>query len=203
MGDYKNEKDIERAISIGFLKSKSDGHGFDPIIASGKNAATLHYTKNNQSLNKDSLVLLDIGTKVNGYASDISRVWSIGGKPSKRQQEIWQACLDIQETAFSLLKPGVMMREYQKQVEKQANTIFKKLGCSMAGKPFPHGFSHFLGFDVHDAGDYTVPLEKGMVITVEPGIYLTDEGIGVRVEDDVLITEKGIKILSQHIPKVL
>ena len=95
------------------------------------------------------------------------------------------------------------IREYQKQLEAEAEKVFKRLGCSMAGKPFPHGFSHFLGLDPHDAGLYHEPLVPGSVITVEPGIYLPDEGIGVRVEDNVLITENGIQILSKNIPKLL
>jgi Xaa-Pro aminopeptidase len=201
LDSYSTEKDVERALSAGFLLNGGDGHSFHPIVANGKHAATIHYEKNNAKL-EDGLLLMDVGTSVNGYASDISRTWAIG-KPTPRQQEIWAACLEIQEKGFAMLRPGIMMHEYQKQLEAEADKVFRRLGCSMAGQPFPHGFSHFLGLDPHDAGIYDEPLIEGSVVTVEPGIYLQDEGIGVRVEDDVLITKNGIEILSKSIPKVL
>jgi Xaa-Pro aminopeptidase len=200
---YAREGEAQRALSAEFLRLGSDKHAFEPIVASGANAAIIHYEKSHSQLRKLDLVLFDVGADYGGYAADVSRVYSIGKAPSARQKEIWQACLDIQQYAFSLLKPGVLLRDYQKKVEEKANSIFLKLNCSMADKPFPHGISHFLGLDPHDAGLYEEPLVEGCVITVEPGIYLPDEGIGVRVEDDVLITKTGIRILSDSIPKLL
>ncbi len=201
LNSFNNEKDIERALSAAYYSRGADGHAFQPIIANAKNAATIHYEKNNAKL-QEGLILLDVGAQYAGYASDISRTWSIGA-PSERQQELWSACLEIQEYAIALLGPGVTIREYQKKTEAFAEKQFKKLKCSMASKPFPHGFSHFMGIDVHDAGLYDEPLVPGSVITVEPGIYLPDEGIGMRVEDNVLITENGVEILSKNIPKLL
>ncbi len=200
--NMKNEHDIAKKLNAEFYQH-ADGHSFSPIIAGGKNAATIHYESNDAPLNSKELVLVDVGASFEGYAADISRVWSIGGKPSQRQQDIWQACLAIQEKAFQLLKPGVFLREYQETVEKEVERQCQMLKCSMAGKKYPHGFSHFMGIDVHDAGDYASQLGEGMVLTVEPGIYLADEGIGVRVEDDVVITKSGIKNLSASIPKTL
>lgn len=201
LSEFKNEGEVEKALTAAYYINGADGHAFQPIVASGKNAAIIHYEKNNAQL-KDGLILLDVGAQYAGYASDISRTWSIGA-PTKRQQELWDVCLDIQKYAMGLLGPGVKIREYQKQVEAYAEKQFKRLKCSMAGKPFPHGFSHFMGLDVHDAGLYEEPLMPGSVITVEPGIYLPDENIGVRVEDNVLITETSIEILSKNIPKLL
>ncbi len=199
---FQTEKDVERALSAGFLLRGGDGHSFSSIVASGKNAATIHYEKNSSHIATDSLLLIDIGINYRGYASDIARAWSIGTL-SERQKDIYQATLELQNKAFNMIKPGINLREYQEAMDLEADKVFKKLKCSMAGKKFPHGFSHFLGLDAHDAGDYDAPLAEGSVITVEPGIYLPDEGIGVRVEDDVLITRNGIKNLSVNIPRTL
>lgn len=203
LSSFKTEKDLERWLIAQFYQHGADGEAFTSIIAGGKNAATIHYEENNAPLEENDLVLLDVGAKVDGYAADISRTWAIGGSPSKRQSELWDACLDIQAYALSQLKAGVIIREYQKDVENYALKVLKKLNCSMADKPFPHGFSHHLGLDVHDAGVYDEPLPEGAVITVEPGIYLPNEGIGMRVEDNILITKNGYKNLSENIPKVV
>ena len=197
-----SEKDIERVLSARFHEY-ADGHCFKPVIAAGKNAATIHYEKNDAPLRSKDLVLLDVGAQYQGYAADISRVWAVSGTPTPRQKDIWNACLAIQQKAFSLLKPGVYLKEYQEKVEQEVKRQCRALKCSMAGKKFPHGFSHFMGLDVHDAGDYMAQLQENVVLTVEPGIYLPDEGIGVRVEDDVMVTKSGIEILSKHIPQTL
>jgi len=200
---YENEKDIERAITAGFYSNGGDGHSFDPIIASGGNAATIHYVDNDSRLIAKDLLLVDVGARLNGYTSDISRTWSLNGTPSKRQQEVVAACLDIQEAGIAMLKPGAYLKDVQAKLSDYAKDAFKKLECSMQDKPFPHGFSHYMGIDVHDAGDYTEPLVPGVVLTMEPGIYLSDEGIGVRIEDDILITGDGAENLSEMIPKLL
>jgi Xaa-Pro aminopeptidase len=197
---FTTEKDIERAISAGFFAAGADGHAYEPIVASGKNASIIHYNKNNQPLKNKELVLLDVGAQVDGYAADISRNWAVG-KPTNRQQEIWSAVIELQDEAFSLLKPGVLLRGYQETMEARAAKMLERLGKSP--RQFPHGFSHFLGLDVHDTGDYAAPLVPGSVLTVEPGFYFPDEGIGVRVEDNILITEKGYTNLSVKIPKLL
>jgi Xaa-Pro aminopeptidase len=197
---FKTEKDIERAISSGFFANGGDGHGYEPIIGSGINASILHYNKNADLLYDNALVLLDVGAIYAGYSADISRAWSVGIL-SDRQREVYDAVCELQDKAFSLLGPGVKMREYQIEMEKYAFKKMRQIGIKI--DQYPHGFSHFLGLDVHDAGDYDSPLLPNSVITVEPGIYLSDEGIGVRIEDDILITENGIKNLSKNIPRML
>lgn len=200
MASFQNEKDIERFISSEFYKNGADGHAYEPIIAGGVNAATIHYQSNNAQLDKERLLLLDVGASCDGYAADISRTWAMV-KPTKRQEEIYDAVAELQQIAFTKLKPGVLLREYQHEMEEEAAKMRKKLGKDES--PFPHGFSHFLGLDVHDAGDYAAPLQPDMVLTVEPGFYFADESIGVRIEDNVRITKTGIEVLSKQIPRVL
>ena len=200
LGHFKTEKDLERAISSGFFARAADGHGYEPIVASGKNACVLHYNKNTDVLHNNSLVLLDVGALSDGYSADISRVWAVGTHTDK-QKAVYYAVCDIQDKAFSILGPGTKLREYQKEMEGYAFKAMKKLGLET--DIYPHGFSHFLGLDVHDAGDYDAPLALGSVITVEPGVYLHSEGVGVRIEDNILITENGIKNMSIGIPRSL
>jgi len=200
LGQFKTEKELERALSSGFFARGGDGHGYEPIVASGKNACVLHYNKNTDELHNNELILLDVGALSDCYSADISRVWSLG-KPTDKQITVYEAVRELQDKAFSILGPGVKIREYQKEMEAHAFTSMKKLGLKI--DVYPHGFSHFLGLDVHDAGDYDSPLSPGSVITVEPGIYLAQDGVGVRIEDDVLITENGIKNLSIGISRTL
>lgn len=202
LSEYNTEQEIYRKLTIEFLKNGGDEHGFAPIIASGANAAIIHYKKNSATVKKNEMLLLDVGVKKQKYASDISRTWSIG-KPTKRQKDIHKAVVDIQDYALSLLKPGVYLKDYQKDVEQMINQKMKKLDISNADEKFPHGISHFLGLDIHDSGDYNSPITEGSVLTVEPGIYVPDEGIGVRIEDNVLVTKNGIEILSKNIPREL
>jgi Xaa-Pro aminopeptidase len=199
---FQNESDVERQLTIEFYARQAEGHGYEPIVASGGNAATIHYNKNNVAITNNSLLLLDVGAKYAGYSADISRTWATR-KPSKRQAEVHRAVLDLQDKALSLLKPGTVLKEYQKKMEKHAKEAMQKLHCSNAAEKYPHGFSHFLGLDVHDAGDYDSPLEEGMVLTVEPGIYIPEEAIGVRIEDNIVITKDGIINLSSAISRDL
>lgn len=205
---YKNEYQIEADLTFSFRNLGSNGHAFDPIVAGGSNACIVHYMKNNQSIHTNDLVLLDVGADVNGYAADISRTYSRGAI-TKRQKQIQSAVCDVQDYAFSVLKPGVLLREYEQQVRNYMGEKLRVLGLiktiddTEIEKYFPHKTSHFLGFDVHDLGDYDRPLEPGVVITVEPGIYINDEGIGVRIEDDVVVTERGIKIMTQSLSRDL
>lgn len=197
---YTTEKEVENAITAGFFSRNSQGHAYQPIIASGINASIIHYQTNNDRVKNNELLLLDVGAKVDGYAADISRTWSIG-KTTKRQEELYNVILELQDTAFSLLKPGISLKDYQLRMEKQAKSAFAKVGVVI--ERYPHGFSHFLGLDVHDAGVYDEPLKEGSVLTVEPGIYIPKERIGIRVEDNVLVTKNGIQNLSESIPKML
>ncbi len=204
---YSYEYQLEAEISRGFRR-RGAGHAFESIVASGEQACTLHNVANSGKLAADELVLMDIGAEVEHYAADITRTIS-RGKPSKRQQAVHAAVIDIQKFAFDLLKPGVLMKEYEQQVEDYMGEKLRELGLiktinhKNVRKFYPHATSHFLGLNVHDVGDYERPLEPGTVLTVEPGIYIKDEGIGVRIEDDILITQKGIKILSNKLPSTL
>ena len=206
--DYAYEYEVEAVLSRGFLFQGAQGHAFDPIVAGGKNACIIHYEQNNSPIDKKTLLLLDVGAQYNQYAADISRTYSVN-EPSKRQLQIHNAVLEVQDYALSLLQPGVMLNEYEQQVTQYMGEKLRSLGLiknvvdSEIRKYFPHATSHFLGYDVHDVGDYSRPLEPGVVLTVEPGIYVADEGIGIRIEDDVLITSTGAERLTSDLSRDL
>lgn len=205
---YKSEFEIEAAISNGFNIRGATGSAWVPIVANGKNACTIHSIAKRTALNRKGLLLLDVGAEVSNYSADISRTYSLD-QPTKRQEIVFAAVLDVQDFALSKLKPGVVIKEYEKLVEQYMGEKLRELGViktiesKEVRKYYPHATSHFLGLDTHDVGDYTRPLEPGMVLTVEPGIYLPKEGIGVRIEDDVLITKTGHKVLSAALPRTL
>ncbi|HSX47459.1 MAG TPA: Xaa-Pro aminopeptidase [Patescibacteria group bacterium] len=208
-----NKYDFEYQIEAELFKSiRSQGlkrFAYDPIIASGKNACIIHYSSNESKLNKSQLLLIDVGAEVDNYSADITRTISISKKPNQRQLQVFNAVIEIQQFAFSILKPGVIIKEYETQIENFVHDKLAKLNLiksknkKQIRKYYPHLTSHFLGLNVHDVGEYSKPLKENMVLTVEPGIYINEEGIGIRIEDDVLITKNGYKILSQNLPKTL
>ncbi len=206
--DYEHEYEVEADITAGFRKRGALGHSFTPIVASGQNACTIHYLANNALLDKKAFLLLDVGAEVDQYAADISRTFCLDA-PTKRQRQVYEAVKSVQTYAMGLLKPGVLIKEYEKQVEAFMGEKLRELGLIKSAEHeairqyYPHATSHHLGLDAHDAADYERPLEPDMVITVEPGIYIPEEGIGVRIEDDVLITEAGLKVLSKALPTEL
>lgn len=201
LGKYDYERDIETEIIVDFKKQRSQP-AFPSIIASGKNACTIHYEGYDSKLNDKELLLIDIAAEVSHYSSDIARTLGRIDKLSKRQKQVFNAVAEVQNFAFSLLKPGIIPKEYESQVEHHMGEKLRELGLiktidrDSVRKYFPTLTSHFLGLDTHDIGDYSLPLEENMIITVEPGIYIPEEAIGVRIEDDVLITKTGIKNLS-------
>ncbi len=203
------EYQVEAALSYGFRKRGSDGHAYDPIVAGGLNSCTLHYCQNNSRLNHGELVLIDAGSQVNRYAADISRTYSVSGEPSKRQKQIHSAVMEVRQFALDHLKPGITIRENEKLVEQFMGEKLRSLGLirnvehDEIRKYYPHATSHFLGLDVHDGGDYERALEPGVVLTVEPGIYIEEESIGIRIEDDVLITDDGNVVMSAKLPHEL
>ncbi|HKU18672.1 MAG TPA: Xaa-Pro peptidase family protein [Candidatus Saccharimonadales bacterium] len=207
LAKYTYEYEIEADITRGFRRRGAEGHGFSPIVAGGLRACTMHHISNDATLASDELVVLDVGAAVTHYMADITRTISLNGKPSRRQQQIHEAVCDAQDYAYGLLKPGIMQREYEKEMEHFVGEKLRELGLIKSitsedvRKFFPHRTSHFLGLDAHDAGDYDEPLRPGTVLTVEPGIYVQGEAIGVRIEDDVLITETGCEILSSKLPR--
>jgi Xaa-Pro aminopeptidase len=205
---YSFEYELEAQITRGFRRRGAAGHAFEPIVAGGERACTLHNVANNGVLAADELVILDVGAEVGHYAADITRTVNLGA-PSRRQRAVHAAVLETQRFAFGLLRPGVLLKDYEQQIEQYMGEKLRELGLiktishEAVRKFYPHSTSHFLGLNVHDVGDYERPLEPGMVITVEPGIYIPKEGIGVRIEDDVLITPKGIKILTDKLSREL
>ena len=181
--------------------------GFEPIVASGVNSTILHYSQNNCKIDKNDLVLLDLGAQHNNYSADISRTFPINGKFTKRQKAVYEAVLDVQKQIINYAKPGLSLQDLQqgtiklikkklvslKLIEDEDNNSFRKY--------YMHSISHHLGLDTHDLADKYAKLEAGNVITVEPGIYIKEEKIGVRIEDDILITDNGCRVLSEMIPK--
>ncbi len=206
LGDFTYEYQIDAAITHAFL-SHNAKHAYGAIIASGGNATILHYMDNNAKLSQDDLVLLDVGAEVENYAADITRVFAVGD-PTERQTSVHQAVIEAQKDVFELLKPGISIKQLETKTQIIMETYLRGLSLlPKKGKTvrdyYPHAISHFLGLDVHDMGDYHAPLKPGMVITVEPGIYISEENIGIRIEDNVLITENGYEVMSNDLPRSL
>jgi len=200
-----NERELESLFEFSVKNSGSKGISFNTIAASGKNATVLHYEDNNCLIQAGNLVLTDLGALSNEYAADITRTYPANGKFSERQKQFYQLVLNVNETIITSIKPGVMLSELNALATDMLAEGMIKLGKikekSEISKYYYHGIGHFLGLDVHDVGTYTKPLEPGVVITVEPGIYVSEEGIGIRIEDNVLVTETGRENLSKQIIK--
>ena len=205
---YHYEYELEADITRGFRFGGASGHSFEPIVAGGKRACTLHNVANTAPLITGELIVCDVGAEVSHYAADITRTVA-KGKPSPRQQAVYQAVFESQQYALELLKPGVKLHGYEQKVAKfvgqqlQQLGLIKTLDMESIRHYFPHATSHFMGLNVHDVGDYEQPLKAGSVITCEPGIYIPEEGIGARLEDDVLITPAGTQVLSSGCRKEL
>ncbi len=203
---YSYEYELEADVAAGFRRRGATGHSFEPIVAGGERACTLHNVANNSRLAKDQIVVIDVGAEYDHYAADITRTIALQ-QPTDRQQAVYDSVLATQEYAFGLIEPGITMRRFEEQVftfiarELRGLKLIKRKDDARTF--FPHATSHFLGLNVHDVGDYEQPLQAGIVMTVEPGIYIPEEGIGVRIEDDVLVTESGIKVLSSSLPRKL
>ena len=199
------EYQVEAEITYHYLNNGCRRHGFDPIVASGENATILHYVKNDNVLKKGDLLLIDTGGEYKMYSGDITRVYPVNGKFSDRQKECYQAVLDVNMAFIRELKPGCSWDELYRRADEIAGEIYYQSGFiddpRKHLKVMYHKIGHFLGLDIHDVGKPDVPMEPGTVITVEPGLYLPDEGIGIRIEDNVLLTETGCTVLSDNIPR--
>lgn len=208
LSTYTHEYEVEADFTHYFRSRGATGHAYDPIVAGGVNACTLHYGANAAGLKKGSLLLLDIGARIHGYAADITRTYAVG-KLTKRQQDIHARVAEAQAQIIELLAPELSVESYQQQVDvimQKALIDLKLIKDERDDKYrtyFPHAISHGLGVDVHDALGRPRYLQPGMVLTVEPGIYVPEEGIGVRIEDDILITEKGHRNLSRKLARDL
>ena len=203
---YQNEREISAEIDYLYAK-RGLKPSFRQIIAGGKNAVTLHYGRNDSPVNPSEILLMDIGASLSHYCSDLTR--SVTTKPTKRQQAVYDAVLQVREFALKMLRPGIQLPNYEGAISHYMGEKLRELGLikiidePSVRKYYPHNTSHFLGIDVHDEGDFQEPLKAGMVITVEPGIYIPEENIGIRIEDDVLITQAGNKVLSERLSREL
>ena len=199
------EYELEAMLRYEILKKGFNHLGFRPIIASGINAATLHYEHNNSKIGENDLILLDVGAACNNYSADITRTFPVAGKFTKRQRAVYKEVLNINKKIIKMIKPGIGLVELnQKTIELIQEALIRlKLIKKKEDyrKYYMHSVSHHLGMDTHDLGARDSVLKEGNVITVEPGIYISEEKIGVRIEDDILVTKKGSKNLSQNIPK--
>jgi Xaa-Pro aminopeptidase len=189
------------------LNKQHSKEAFDTIIASGKHATILHYIDNDDDIPNHALVLCDLGAQFKHYNADITRTYPASGKFTDRQKALYQLVLDVNQEMIAWIKPGKSFAEFkalgkEKLAEKALNIglIREKEDIS---KYYYHGLGHHLGLDVHDPCDYDMPLKEGMVLTVEPGIYIEEEGIGIRIEDDILVTKDGYENLSKAIPKTI
>ncbi|MDP4760331.1 MAG: aminopeptidase P N-terminal domain-containing protein [Crocinitomicaceae bacterium] len=198
------EYEIEAELAHEFLRNRSKGFAYTPIVASGKNACVLHYIENNQQCQDGDVILLDVGAEYANYSSDLTRCLPVNGRFTARQKAVYNAVLHVKNEAQKLLVPGTIMAEYHKQVGALMEEQLVGLGLiSMEDiktqnpdwpaykKYFMHGTSHFLGLDTHDVGIWHEPISAGMVFTCEPGIYIPAEGLGIRLEDDLVVQSSG------------
>jgi Xaa-Pro aminopeptidase len=207
------ENEIEAEIIHEFLRNRSAGPAYSSIIASGDRARTLHYVANDAQCLDGEMVLMDFGAEYGGYAADLTRTVPVSGRFTKRQKDVYNACLAIHRHCRSILKPGITILEYHDRVGDEATKQFLKLGLVSKAdvknedpenrayrRYLYHGISHHLGVDVHDLGTKTEPLKPGMVLTIEPGIYIEEEKTGVRIENNVWLTKGGSVDLMEDIP---
>lgn len=197
------EYEVEAEITYEFIRNGANGHGYAPIVAGGKNACFLHYIENDKKCRKGDLLLMDIGAEYANYSADLSRTVPVGGKFTKWQKRLYNAVLSVMKEIKKLYIPGSTINDINDAANQLLEAEMIKLGLFTADdvenqnpnqplykKYFMHGVSHFLGLDVHDVGLKTVPFEPGMILTCEPGIYIFEEGTGIRIENDILITDK-------------
>ncbi len=207
------EYEIEAELMHEFLRNRSRGFAYTPIIASGLNATVLHYIENNQECKAGDVILMDVGAEYANYASDMTRAVPVSGKFTPRQKEVYNAVLKVHRESAKLLRPGVYLHEYHKEVGKLMESELLNLGLLDKAdiqnqdpnwpaykKYFMHGTSHFIGLDVHDVGLWHEPIQVGNAFTVEPGIYIREENLGIRLENDFVITKDGLHDMMGHIP---
>ena len=207
------EYEVEAEIIHEYISKRATGHSFYPIVASGASACVLHYIENNRVCKDGDLLLVDTGAEYANYAGDMTRTIPVNGRFSKRQKEVYNACLRVMKQAREMMVTGTHIDALHREVLKVMEGELVGLGLltrhdiknqnpahPAAKKYFPHGTSHFIGLDVHDEGHRFVPFQPGMVLSCEPGIYIPAEGIGVRIENDILITEQGPVDLTANVP---
>lgn len=207
------EYEIEAEFVHEFVRNGSRGFAYEPIIASGANSCVLHYIENNKVCKSGDVLLLDVGAEYANYNADMTRTIPVSGKFTKRQKDVYNAVLRVKRAAYKLLRPGTVYFDYHKEVQKVMESELLKLKLidktdiknqkperPVVIKYFMHGTGHHLGLDVHDTGNMFDKMKEGMVWTVEPGIYIKEEGLGIRLENNVVITKSGVQDLMKHIP---
>ena len=207
------EYEIEADITQEFLRNRATGHAYGAIIASGDRARTLHYEENNAECKSGELLLMDFGAEYGNYNADLTRTIPVSGKFTKRQKEVYNACLAVHDHGKKILKPGLMFPDYVKSINEEMERQLLKIGLITEEdikkqdpdnpafrKYFYHGVTHFLGLAVHDVGSYTDEIKEGMLFTVEPGIYIEEEKMGIRIENNIWITKNGNKDLFKDMP---
>jgi len=207
------EYEIEAEVQHQFLKQRGTGPAYGSIIASGDRARTLHYVENNKECKNGELILMDFGAEYGNYCADLTRTVPVNGKFTRRQKTVYNACLHLHLYAATILKPGISIIDYTEKVGDEATVVFQKIGLLKKSeiknenpndrayrRYLYHGISHHLGIDVHDLGTRTAPVKAGMVFTIEPGIYIEEEQMGIRIENNFWITKNGNKDLMKHIP---
>ncbi len=207
------EYEIEAEIYHSFLSQRATGPAYHSIIASGDNARVLHYVDNSRECKAGDLLLMDFGAEYGNYCADLTRTVPVSGKFTRRQKTVYNACLHLHQYAASILKPGISIIDYTEKVGDEATVVFQKIGLLKKSdiknedpanrayrKYLYHGISHHLGIDVHDLGTRTEPIKAGMVFTIEPGIYIEEEQMGIRIENNFWITKNGNKDLMKNIP---
>jgi len=207
------EHEIEAEITHEFLRNRATRHAYDCIIASGDRARVLHYVENNQVCKDGELILMDFGAEYGNYCADLTRTIPVNGKFSKRQKEVYNAVLDVHNFAKKILKPGISIVDYTAKVCVEMEKQLLKIGLLTKNdiknqdpenpayrKYFYHGVTHHLGIDVHDVGTRVLPVKEGMLFTIEPGIYIEEEQMGIRIENNVWITKTGSTDLFKNIP---
>ena len=207
------EYEVEAEYLHEFVRKGSRGFAYTPIVASGANACVLHYIENSAVCQEGDVLLMDVGAEYGNYASDMTRCLPVSGRFTDRQRKVYDAVLSVMRDATKLLRPGVSLHEYHKQVGELMTEQLLVLGLidqhdvakqnpawPAYKKYFMHGTSHFIGLDVHDVGLWHEPIRAGHVFTVEPGIYILEEGLGIRLENDIVVTEDGFDDLMGDIP---
>lgn len=207
------EYEIEAEIWRTFIGNRGDGPAYGSIIASGDNARILHYVNNNQECKSGDLILMDFGASYAHYAADLTRTVPVNGKFTKRQKEVYDTCLTLHHYCNSILRPGITINKYHDKVGDKATSLFQKIGLlkkedikneDPANRAYRkylyHGISHYLGVDVHDLGSKTEPIQEGVVFTIEPGIYIEEEKMGIRIENNYWITKSSNVNLMKNIP---
>lgn len=194
-----NEYHVANEMMRVYRDAGCERNAYPPIVGAGPNSVLLHYNENRRRMDAGEVLLMDVGAECGMYAADITRTIPVNGKFTARQKEIYELVLGAQKAAIAAAKPGVMLTGKENSLWKVAFDYFEAHG--KMGKYFTHGLGHHIGLEVHDAWDPKMPLAPGMVVTVEPGLYLPEEGIGVRIEDMIVITETGARVLSEALPR--